>query len=32
MTMQSAIETGVLDLLHAEGRGMVLLTARLYYG
>jgi hypothetical protein len=30
--MQPAVETGALDLLHAEGRGVVLLTARLLIG
>jgi hypothetical protein len=28
--MQPAMEKGVLDLLHAEGEGVVLLTTRLF--
>jgi hypothetical protein len=30
--MQPAVEKGALDVLHAEGEGVVLLTTRLYSG
>jgi hypothetical protein len=30
--MQSEVETGKLDLMHVEGRGVVLLAARLHIG